>query len=707
LTDGGGPFEEPFLPPAAPPSLLKRLQSNGDILLAAAVLGLLVIMLAPMPSWLLDLLLAGSIGLSLLLFLTTIYTRKPVDFSLFPTLLLVATVYRLALNVASTRLILLGGHEGPSAAGQVIEAFGQFVIGGSFAVGLVIFTILVVINFVVITKGAGRVAEVAARFTLDAMPGKQMAIDAELNSGLIDEKTARARRSAVSREADFYGSMDGASKFVRGDAIAGIVITIVNIVGGAFIGVVQNGMDLMEAAEVYTILTIGDGLVGQVPALVVSLAAGLLVTRVDDDHGEQLHTQFGAQLLRQPRVLGMAAVVLACFALVPGLTVPFLVIAGIVGWIAWMQRSAAKKPVVLDEPDVEQVGEVRPTKPEDLLPVEALSIEVGVDLLYLMDEKQGGELLDRIQRTRNQFATELGIVLPPVHLRDNLRHGSGDYTVLLRGEVVARATIQPRKHLALNPGSGRGKLKGVLTKDPVFGLEAYWINESTLLQAQSQGYTVVDVPTVMTTHFVELMHQHAHELFDQNQLGRILERLQDKHPRLVDDLIPDPLSRQVVLRVFRNLIREGLSTRDSQSVLEALADYAGRTRDPDVLTEFVRQRMARHITRRFADEDGMIHYVALGRTAENAVLRGLQSQEGAAPNLMVDPDVAQALFTQIQRFTEAHTGGTPAVVLAPPLARGALRRMLERVLPRVVVLSSAELLPTVGLSRVGVVELKA
>ncbi|MFK7930884.1 MAG: flagellar biosynthesis protein FlhA [Myxococcota bacterium] len=700
------PSSESLIATASPaPSFLQRMQSNGDYLLAASVLGLLVIMLAPLPAWLLDILLAGSIGLSLLLFLTTLNAKRPVDFSLFPSLLLVATVFRLALNVASTRLILLGGHEGTGAAGQIIRAFGQFVVGGSFAVGLVVFTILVLINFVVITKGAGRVAEVAARFTLDALPGKQMAIDAELNAGLIDEDTARSRRAAIAREADFYGSMDGASKFVRGDAIAGIVITVVNVLGGMFIGMAQQGLTIMEAAEVYTILTIGDGLVGQVPALIVSTAAGLLVTRVDEPDDAAFHSRFGTQLFSNPRVLIMAAVVLGAFAFVPGLTIPFLIVSGLVAWLAYTRWQAEKRGLLAPAEAPPTAAEDTPASPDDLLIVEPLTIEVGVDLLYLVDERQGGELLQRVQRTRNQFAQDLGVVLPSVHLRDNLRHGAGDYSILLRGEVIGTASLHARKHLALNPGNAIGTLKGVKTIDPVFGLESTWIADAQVLDAQAKGYTVVDVPTVLITHFVELMQRHAHELFDQAQLQKVLDRVSETHGKLVDDLIPDPLPRSVVLRVFRGLIREGISTRDTHTILDALADYATKTRDPDDLTELVRQRMSRHITRRFADEDGTLHYVGLGRDAEQALLRGLQRQEGGGTNLVLDPRVAQTLFEQVQLHTESYSGSTPAVVLAPPLARGALRRMLERVLPQVVVLSSAELLPTVTLAQVGVIEL--
>lgn len=687
------------------PSLLQRISSNGDYLLAASVLGLLIIMVAPMPAWLLDIFLATSIGLSLMLFFTTLSMKRPVDFTLFPSLLLVATVFRLALNVASTRLILLGGSQGTEAAGKIIEAFGQFVVGGSFAVGLVVFTILVIINFVVITKGAGRVAEVAARFTLDALPGKQMAVDAELNAGLIDETVARKRRSAITQEADFYGSMDGASKFVRGDAVAGIIITVVNILGGAFIGIAQQGMTILEAAERYTILTIGDGLVGQIPALIVSTAAGLLVTRVDETDELELHDRFGSQLLGQPRVLAMASAVLCSFALIPGLTIPFLIVGGFVGAMAYARWSNLKDADVSEVQDEAPPIAAEPTKPEDLLHVEPLAIEVGLDLVYLVDERRGGELLQKIQKTRNQFATDLGVVLPSIHVRDDMTYGAGTYTILLRGEVVGQATVHAHKHLALDPGNAQPGLRGIETVDPVFGLPAVWIGEGQVMQAKNMGYTVVDVPTVIITHFVELMHRHAHELFDLDQLQRVLDRVSETDGKLVEELVPDMMSLSNVLRVFRNLIREGLSTRDAHTILEALADYAGRTSNPDDLTELVRQRMARHITRRLSDEDGVLHFISMGANMEQAILKGLQRQEGGGTRLSLDPNVAQKFFEQVQRLTQSWTGTSPAVVLAPPLARGEIRRMLERVLPQVVVVSSAELLPSVTLDQVGSIEI--
>ncbi|MBX2796560.1 MAG: flagellar biosynthesis protein FlhA [Myxococcales bacterium] len=684
------------------PEWLQQLRTQGDALLAVGVFGLLGIMVVPLPPILLDMLLAGSICLALLLFLTALYAQRPVDFSVFPTLLLVATVYRLALNVASTRLILLNGSEGPEAAGRIIETFGQFVVGGNFIVGAVVFTILVLINFVVITKGSGRIAEVAARFTLDAMPGKQMAVDAEMNAGLIDERAARVRRLEIAQEADFYGAMDGASKFIRGDAIAGIVITIVNVVGGALIGTLQQGMPLLDAIATYTILTIGDGLAGQVPALIVSTAAGLLVTRVDDAQSRDLHRQISGQLFENPRVLGVGAALLLGIALIPGLRLPFLLSAGVVGTMAWQARDlsgsrAAPKPAAksLDED----------ARPEDLLPLEPLTIEVAVDLVYLVDERQGGELLQRIQKVRSQFARESGLVIPPIHLRDNLELENGDYAVMLRGERIGEGRVQPRAHLALNPGTARGDVDGVPVTDPVFGMPAFWILDRTVLDAQSKGYTVVDAPTVLTTHLVELMTTFGHELYDGAQLDAALERVQTTHPKLVDDLIPDPLPRSSVLKIFRNLLKEGLSIRDTQTILEALADFAPRSRDPDVLTEFTRQRMARHITRRFA-RGGVLRIVQLGPSMEDVVLRGLHSQEGMAPSLQLSPDDARGLILGIRDQVERYSGPGQAVVMCPPLARGALRRLLERALPRVAVLSSAELLPEVQIEAVGRVELQ-
>jgi len=685
--------------------MFNRLRANSDILMAAAVFGLLAIMIVPLPPVVLDLLLAVSVSLGMLIFLVTLYIRKPLEFSVFPTLLLITTLFRLSLNVASTRLILLNGAGGSRAAGAVIEAFGQFVVGGNYVVGFVVFAILVIINFIVITKGATRIAEVSARFTLDAMPGKQMAIDAELNAGHINEVDARTRRDEISREADFFGSMDGASKFIRGDAIAGIVIMLVNCVGGIVIGTIQEGMSVMEATRNYTMLTIGDGLVGQIPALIISAAAGLLVTRVPDAKNSRLDVQFGEQLLGEPRVLGMLLMCMLGFGFIPGLRVPFLLIGLVVGAIAYQLRNA---PPMVEEPEPEDAAAQqieRPAHPRDLLPLESLSFEVGLDLIYLVDRSKDGELLERIQRVRNQFARELGIVLPPVHLRDNLRLGGGEYVVMIRGEEIGRGRVHARRQLAIDPGTATGKLKGIKGEDPVFGLPACWIPEGMTLKAQARGYTVVDIPTVLTTHFTELMNRHAHELYDIAQLSEALERVGERLPRLVEDLIPEPLSRQAVLRVFRNLIREGVSIRDVQTILEALADYAERTRNPDVLTEFVRQRLSRHISRRFTDTDGVLHYLGLAPESEDAISRGLQASEGGAMNLVLDPEVARRIIESVKSQFESYSGPEQLIILAPPLARGPLRRMMERVLPQISILSPAELLPGVKLDLVGTVSL--
>lgn len=689
--------------------IVDRVRGQGDIALAVALVAFLVIMVVPMPAPVLDLLLSVSITTSLLILLTTFYVKAPVHFSIFPTLLLATTLFRLSLNVASTRLILLsGGRE--TSAGRIIETFGNVVVGGSYVVGLVVFIILVVINFVVITKGAGRVAEVAARFTLDAMPGKQMAIDAELNAGLINEIEARKRREEITREADFYGAMDGASKFIRGDAIAGIVITIVNILGGIIIGVFQEGLTFADAAQVYTVLTIGDGLVSQIPALIISAAAGMLVTRVVDDDKKGLAGQFGKQLFSSHRALALLAGALVLTGLGLGTDVaPFFLFmaaaSGAASWFAYQRHLAElNKP---KGPDLAQDSRASNTEApvETLLRVEPLAVELGVDLINLVDERKGGNLVERIQRIRRQIAQDIGMLVPPVHLRDNLRLEGGEYRVLLRGEEVAKGKLLPRQLLAINPGDATSGLRGIPWKDPVFGLDALWISEDARLHAQTMGYTVVDCPTVVTTHLTECIQRYGHELFGRQQLSDILERVQQENPRLVEDIIPEPLSRSAVLNVFRNLLRESISIRDAQTILEALADHAHRVQDADVLTEFVRQRLARHITRRYAKE-GVVHYIGLAPDAEQAISNALHGGEGGSMNLTLDPNAARKLLTGIRSAAESWRGAEDVVVLCPPLARGPLRRLTEKVVPRVPVVSPAELMPTVRLERVAAVSLR-
>ncbi len=688
--------------PAAPVPVA-GIRANADALLALGVFAVVAIMMVPLPPIVLDLMLAASITVSLLIFLVAIYTRRPVEFSVFPTVLLVTTVFRLSLNVASTRLILTHGSEGTHAAGHVIEAVGNFLIGGNALVGFIVFCILVTINFMVVTKGAGRVAEVAARFTLDAMPGTQMAVDAELNAGLIDEKTAKRRRAEVAREADFYGAMDGASKFIKGDAIAAIIITLINIVGGIIIGVVMHDLDVVTALSNYTILTIGDGLASQFPALITSAAAGMLVTRVNDVEDSTLDHQMGQQLLGNPRVLAILAVLAGLFVFVPGLRFVFAVIAIGLGALAYALRNQT--------PVASTVADDAPAAPseapiEDLLKVDPLVIELGLDLLYLGDEQKGGQLVQRIQQLRRQVAGDLGIVLPTFRLRDNVRLGAGQYRILLRGETVGQGNVVSRQNLALDPGTATAPLKGTEGKDPVFGMKGYWVPDAMRLKAQSLGYTVVDVPTVLTTHLDDLVKRHAHELFGRQNLADALERVSQSNPKLVEELTPDPLPRSAVLRVFRNLIAEGVGVRDTQGILEALSEFAPRTRDPDVLTEFVRARLARAVTARFSGDDGVLRYIGLGADAEDAISRGLQGNDGGAMSLVLDPDTTRKLFAALRTAVEGYSGPGEVVLLVPPLARGPLRRLIEKALPRVPVMSPSEIVPGTGLERAAELSLR-
>ena len=682
----------------APPTPMERIRANSDALMALGAFGALAILLVPVPPLVLDILLACSITLSLLIFLVALYVKRAVDFSVFPTVLLVSTVFRLSLNVASTRLILLHGSEGPGAAGHVIKAFGDFVVGGNYVVGFILFCILIIINFIVITKGAGRVAEVAARFTLDAMPGKQMAIDAELNAGMIDEKTAKRRRAEVAKEADFYGAMDGASKFIKGDAIAAIIITLINVIAGVIIGVVMKGLDLTTALTWYTVLTIGDGLASQVPALIISAAAGILVTRVTDVDQQSLESQIGDQMLSNPRIIAMLAGLAGIFVLVPGLRIVFAIMTIGLAFAAW----SLQQPVRSASRTEETSGNQPPPDPpiEELLRVEPLVLEVGLDLVYLVDQSRVGGLVDRIQKIRRQLAQEVGTVLPSVHVRDNLRLGPGQYRVLLRGESIGSGKLLARHNLAMDPGTVTGKLPGPPGMDPVFGLKGVWINDHQRIRAQTLGYTVVDVPTILTTHLDDLFRRHAHELYGRQHLSDALERVSRDNPRLVEELMPDPLSRATVLRVFRNLIQEGVGVRDTQGILEVLSEYAPRTRDPDVLTEFVRQRMARAVTARFQGEDGILRYLGLAPDVEEIILRGLQGADGGVMNLILDPENTRKLIQAVRQQVDAWSQNSVPVLLVPPLSRGPIRRLIDRAIPRVYVLSPGEITPGTPIDRV-------
>ncbi len=657
----------------------------------------------PVRDWTMDLLLATSIGVSLLVFLLCFYVREALEFSVFPTVLLFTTLFRLSLNVASTRLILVHGHEGSGAAGQLIETFGHLMVSGDFVVGLVIFILLVIINFFVITKGSGRIAEVAARFTLDAMPGKQMAIDADLSSGLISEEQARTRRDDVALQAEFYGAMDGASKFIRGDAIAGILITGINIIGGLIVGVARHDLGLGDATSVYTILTVGDGLVSQIPALVISVSAGIIVTRVGGE--TRLDTQIAKQFLSNPKVLISLTLLLGLMMLIPGFRMPFMLVTVAVGIMAWRSLRAVRRK---EARGTEQTEEMDPAgdaaEPmEELLALDTLEMEVGFDLVPLVDPRKGGELMERVQRLRRQLARSLGIVVPPIHIRDNVRLKPGEYKVLLRGTVVAEGELLPRHLMAIDPGNARRRIQGTPGKEPAFGLDAIWIKPEQQEEARRSGYTVVDPPNIISTHIAEVIKGYSPELINRQDLQRILDTVAKTHPKVVDDLIPNTLSLGVVLHVIRNLLAENVSVRDMLTILEALADEGERTKDAAELTEAVRRRLARQLSHQFQDDQGRLRCLVLHPQTEERLRESLQAAEGGA-QISMEPTQVRELVKRVGKAVERHgRGDSFPILLTSPVLRRPLRRLLERVLPTVGVLSSGEVSPTARVENLGMV----
>jgi flagellar biosynthesis protein FlhA len=665
------------------------MRRTTDLALAVAVVGILAMMIVPMPAPALDITLTMNISLSLLTLLVAMYILKPVEFSVFPSLLLVLTLFRLSLNVASTRRILLHGHEGPEAAGSVINAFGQFVVGGNFLVGFVVFIILVVIQFVVITKGAGRIAEVAARFTLDAMPGKQMAIDAELNAGLIDEKGARQRRDGVAREADFYGSMDGASKFVRGDAIAGLIITGVNILGGLAIGVLQQGLGLGQALETYTILTVGDGLVTQLPALLVSTASGIIVTRAATE--SDLSRDLFGQLTSRPRALGMAAGILGCFGLVPGLpTFPFLLVAGLL----WAAAASLRQPAIATAaatPRSEPAPAERGSKREAIEPLDLMSVEVGYNLIPLVDAKQGGDLLERVKALRSSFGEELGFVLPPVRIRDNLELRPNAYAIRLKHLTIGQGELYPSRFLAMNPGTAVRKLEGLDVREPTFGVPATWIPAPARDEARAAGYTVVDAVTVVATHLSELIRRHAPALLTRQGVQELIDGVKTSHPACVEGVIPALVPLGVVHKVLQLLLAEEVSIRDLPTILETLADTAPHTKDAGTLSEWTRAAIPTSVVKPYLADDATLEPLVL-RPATERLLRDAIRRGDGAPALVLDPATARAVLDAIAHGLERRSAiaGRPALLVAQEL-RPHLRRLIEQALPTVGVLSFAEI----------------
>ncbi len=683
---------------------LSNFRKNSDIYVALGLIGILALMIIPLPAFVLDLFLAANITIALAILLVCLYTRHPLDFSVFPSVLLVTTLFRLALNVAGTRLILMHGGEGAEAAGAVIKAFGTFVVGGNYVVGAVMFLILVIINFVVITKGAGRVAEVSARFTLDAMPGKQMAIDADLSAGFLSEKEARNRREKVRREADFYGAMDGASKFVRGDAVAGILIMLVNIFGGLIIGVWQQGLALDVALTNYTLLTIGEGLVAQIPALIISTAAGIIVTRTADENnfGQELTAQF----LNYPKAFYVVSGVMFLFSLIPGLPhFAFLLLSGVSWLVGRMSREMAQ--VVDEEAAAEAASEDESQDQASAIrPLDTLELEVGYGLVPMVDAAQDGELLERIRSIRRQFAQKMGFVVPPIHIHDNLQLKPYEYNILIRGARVGGSELTGQ-YLAMDSGAVMTRLPGASAKEPVFGLPAVWIRSEEREQAQVNGYTVVDSTTVIATHISETIRRYAQDLVGRQEMQQLLDNVAVTAPKVVDDLIPGQLGLGVVLRVVKNLLKEGVSIRDLRTILEGLADYAGLTKDPDVLTEFVRQALGRFIVDQFKMDEDALYLVTIDREVEDAIAESIQpSDQGSS--LAIEPGAAQQIIASVRGMVDRFgMYGAQPVVLASPSIRRHVKKLIERFVPHVAVLSHNEIPQNVKIQSLGVVTFNA
>ncbi|MEA4883663.1 MAG: flagellar biosynthesis protein FlhA [Clostridia bacterium] len=681
-------------------SALLQYLKGGDIAMAAIVMATVMMMVVPIPSIILDILLALNLAFSLAILLVTMYITEPLEFSVFPSLLLIVTLFRLSLNVSATKLILLKGN-----AGSVIEAFGNFVVGGNYIVGLVIFLILVIIQFVVITNGAGRVAEVAARFTLDAMPGKQMSIDADLNAGMITEDQARRRRLKIQQEADFYGAMDGSSKFVRGDAIAGIIIIAINIVGGILIGIVQLGIPAMEAFERFALLTVGDGLVNQIPALLISTATGIVVTRAASE--SDLGHDFQAQMLAQPKAVGIAAVLLFAIGLVPGLPkVPFLLLGGTAAWYAY---GLAKKAKEKEEGPPDEGVPVRPTSDEGedvmaLLRVETMELNFGYALIPLVDVDQGGDLKDRVAAVRRQIALELGILVPSVRIRDGVQARPNEYIVKIKGVEVARGEVIPDCFMAMNPGTATGDIDGSPTREPAFGLPAVWVAGARRSEAEMMGYTVVDPASVIATHLSEIIKAHAPELLSRQDTRNLVDNVKKTSPAVVEELIPAQMSVGEVQRVLQNLVRERISIRDLTTILEALGDASGAYKDVDALTEYVRSRLGRSICAQYAGPDGM-SVLTIEPSLEQQLLESLDITEHGA-YLAPEPKVYRALMSSLASESErmAASGLQPMVLTASNL-RPHFRRLIERAAPAVVVLSYTEVVPEVRVNAVGMVSL--
>ncbi len=686
----------------------EKFAKSGDIMLALGVMAVLFVMLVPIPTLLLDIFLTMSIAISVVVLITCMYMQSPMEFTIFPSLLLVTTLMRLALNVASTRLILLHGDEGTSAAGEVIKSFGEFVVGGNYAIGIVIYFILFTINKTVIVAGMTRIAEVAARFTLDSMPGKQMAVEADLNAGLIDEPEATRRREKIRKEADFYGAMDGAGKFVQGDVKAGMIMLLINIIGGFFIGVFQKGMPWQEAARVYTLLTIGDGLVATIPSLIVATGSGIIVSRAAAE--AKMGEEFLGQLTYHHRALKLVSGILVVFGLVPGLpTFPFLLLSGVIYWVARVAEKTRPEHDAKTQAEKGKAGGApkldTPEEVQALLPLDQLELEVGYGLIPLVDEEQNGNLLSRIRSIRRQFALDMGVIIPSLHLRDNLQLKPGEYRVMVKGNPIASAEILIDHFLAMDPGDAKHKIEGVQTVEPAFNLPAVWIPEAQREAAMLAGYTVVDPSTVVATHLTEVFRRNLHEFLGRQEVQDLLTNLAKRAPKAVDNLVPNILQLGVVQKVLQNLVRESVSIRDMLTIVEALADYGPVVQDPGVLTEYVRARMGRTIVKGYMSTDGTLPILTLAPDID-AVLAGSVRTTDGGGYLALEPGTAQTIIRNISSAQDNAVGtdGQP-VLLTTPQVRPHLAQLLLRFLPTMPVISQAEIPADIKIQSLATVKL--
>ena len=671
---------------------LQRISKHTDVMLAMGVLMVIMIMMVPLPTWVMDTLLALNIATGILILLTALYVLKPLEFSIFPSLLLLTTLFRLSLNVATTRLILLHGQEGTAAAGHVIEGFGQFVVGGNTVVGLIIFIVLVLINFVVITKGSTRIAEVAARFTLDAMPGKQMAIDADLNAGIINEDQAKQRREDVAREAEFYGSMDGAAKFVRGDAVAGLIITAINLIAGMVIGTAQQGMSMSEAMNVYSILTVGDGLVSQIPALIISTAAGIVITRAGS--GDTISLEISSQFTAHPKVHYIASAAMMFLGLVPGLPfMPFMLLSIGLGFTGWYLQTSQDEALANTQLEAEVLSASEPVEEQpmnDLLVVDPIRLEVGYGLIDLVEGSGDGNLLERLQTVRRQIAQEIGFVLPPVHIKDNLQLGVGDYRILVRGAEVGRSEIRPRHLMALE-GQIVGKpVEGIATEEPAFGLPALWISQDQRQQAELSGYTVVEPVTVIVTHITEILRVHAADMLDRAQTRELVDLLSERYPKVVEDIVPAQVSYGLLQNVLQRLLAEWVPIRDLLLIIETIADGLAEQNDVPALVERVRQKLGRSIVERYLDAQNELAVFTIDAELEQTMTERLNQSANHTLPLPLELHQWQRLLTRFTDIASSQQVDTP-VLLTTPLLRPHLATALGKVMPRVAVLAVSEI----------------